>query len=324
VIAAGGGRRAEVVMLFSRSVARLLRRRLPLPVALGLGALVLGLGLGAGGCGNDGTSGTPDAVMTADSIVPAMDTETGVDTTSDAVTDATPGDVVVPPDAAVPFECMGNPDVPCIDESFQDLGLFETVNAAAVTDESLDGADSFITHIDTTAGGMTPTESFVYVRFTDTGLEKLDISDDDAFSDTDWDLGLRRFVIRLNSGVSGPSCVTAGRTAPGTTFDGLTEVPDGLQYRTEEYFTADCGYVSDGSGIGSPGTALASFWTYPGCVQMTGNVYVVQRADGRHVKLQVLSYYEPDVQQICQDTGALPPNMPSGSGNIRIMWSFLD
>ena len=35
--------------------------------------------------------------------------------------------------------------------------------------------------------------------------------------------------------------------------------------------------VPDGSGLGSPGTALQSFWKYTMCLQMSGNVYVLRR-----------------------------------------------
>jgi hypothetical protein len=41
------------------------------------------------------------------------------------------------------------------------------------------------------------------------------------------------------------------------------------------------------------------------------------------VKLEVLSYYTPEVQMACQKTGELPAG-PSGSGTMRIKWSFLD
>jgi hypothetical protein len=164
----------------------------------------------------------------------------------------------------------------------------------------------------------------VYVRFTDDGLEKVEVSDVDAFESGAWDLAARRFVIRVNSGVGGPSCVRVARTAPGTEFDTLTEVPEGLDYRTEAYYSPDdCTIVSDGSGIGAPGTALGSYWTYRGCVEMTGNVYIVQVADGRSVKLEVESYYSPEVQDYCDANGQLPDG-PSGSGSLQIRWAFLD
>jgi hypothetical protein len=107
-----------------------------------------------------------------------------------------------------------------------------------------------------------------------------------------------------------------------TDFEALESAPEDLAYRTEEYFTDDCDLVPDGSGIGAPGTALASFWSYAGCVAMTGNVYVLDLGDGSAVKLEVLAYYSPEAQEICNETNEVP--MPSGAGNVRIRWAFLD
>lgn len=226
-----------------------------------------------------------------------------------------------PPDAGAGPSCM--PTEPtCQDQSISMLDYFDTVSPAAVTEEGTT-AGEFTTLIDATAGGMTPSQAYVYARFTETELEKVEISDEDALFSSDWDIAFRRFIIRLNSGVSGPSCVQAARTAPGTTFDTLTEVPTGVTYRTEEYFTAgSCDLVPDGSGLGSPATALSSFWTYPGCVSMTHNVYVVRLASERHVKLEVVSYYPPANQEMCDTSGTVP--IPSGGGAVRVRWSFLD
>jgi hypothetical protein len=102
-------------------------------------------------------------------------------------------------------------------------------------------------------------------------------------------------------------------------------VPDNVQFYAEQYFTADsCDIVPDTSGLpGAPQTVLSSFWKYPGCVQMTGNVYVVQLADGKHVKLQVLSYYEPELQATCDQSGSVPMSN-NGAANIRVRWAPLD
>ncbi len=199
------------------------------------------------------------------------------------------------------------------------LRLFDTVNAAEITEEGT-GVPDFKTLVDARAGGLMATESFIYASFTTTGLKKKAISDEAAFASLDWDIAIRRYVVRVNSGVSGPSCAEVGRTAPGTTFDALTNVPAGISWRTEEYFTSTCDFVPDTSGIGAPGTALSSFWTYQTCVQMTGNVYVVHLRDGSYVKLQVLSYYAPTQQDECNATGS---NTPTDAGLIRMRWAFI-
>ena len=215
-------------------------------------------------------------------------------------------------------------EVPCQDESVSALVLFDTPSKGQIKDDLHDGA-TFESVVVATGGGLTPNQSFVYARFTDEGLKRVDLSDEQAFRSLDWDVAFRRYVIRLNSGVSGPGDVTAARTRPGTDFDALGELPDALEFRNEEYFTDSCDFVNDTSGLpGGPGTALASFWSYPGCVSMTHNVYVVEvtKPKKRHVKLTVQAYYSLSAQRTCDATGTAPT--PSGAGNLRVRWAFVD
>ena len=212
-------------------------------------------------------------------------------------------------------------EIMCIDQSIASLMLFDQPAGDAILEDAAQG-DHFETLIDATGGGFEPSTSFIYVRFTRDGIEQVAISDEDSFDSNEWHLALRRYVLRVNSGVAGPADVSVARTAPMTEFAALESAPDDLAYRTEAYFTEDCDLIPDGSGLGAPGTALASFWSYAGCVAMTGNVYVLDLGGGDAVKLEVLAYYPPDIQQTCQQTDAVP--MPSGAGNVRIRWAFLD
>lgn len=211
-------------------------------------------------------------------------------------------------------------EVPCVDMSIGELTLFDRPTSAAIVEEE-SSEDGFVHAIDTTAGGLMINQSYVYARFTDGGLKKVEISDEEAFESTGWDIAFRRYVIRLNSGVSGPGEVTAARTRPNTEFASVSEEPEGLEYRTEEYYTESCDVVPHSSGIGVA-TALSSFWTYAECVQMTKNVYVVALADGRKVKFEVLSYYKQPNQDTCDQTGRVP--MPTGAGDLHIRWDFLE
>jgi hypothetical protein len=210
----------------------------------------------------------------------------------------------------------------CQDESIGMLMLQSEPSAALITEEGTT-AGEFTTHIDATAGGFgAPPQSYVYGRFTDAGLEVVRIDDETSLESGDWDIAFRRFVMRLNSGVSGPGCVEAGRTAPGSTFDAVTSVPADVEFFAEEYLSGDsCEFIADATGMG-PQTVLSSYFAYASCLSMTGNVYIVALGDGRHVKLEVISYYTPSVQDACDSTGTAP--MPTGSGNMRIRWAFLD
>lgn len=228
------------------------------------------------------------------------------------------------PDAGPSSLCEEPTPVTCEDQVIQQLNLQDTVSPAAIENMNAEGV--FTTHVDATAGGFNanPPQSYVYARFTADGLEKVDVSDEDALSSMDWDIAFRRYVIRINSGASGPSCVRAVRTPPATSFDTLAEVPSDFPWRKDEMMTETCEFVSDGSGLpSSPLTALASYYTYSSCVEMSGNVFVLELRNGKHVKLVVTAYYNESVQEQCNTSHQMPAGA-TGSGNIRFKWAFLD
>ena len=216
--------------------------------------------------------------------------------------------------------------VTCSDQAILSLDLKSTVNAAAIVNVAEDAG--YRTTIDATAGGFMPTMGFVYAKFTATGLTKVSISDEASLSSADWDIAFRRFVIRLNAGSSGPSCVKAAVTGPGTDYDSLRMTPMGGTYVADNFEgpPPSCTFKDDNSGLTtSPSTALAnqfsSFYAYNNCVGMTGRVFVLSTREGRHVKLVVTNYYPSDVaQQTCN--GGTNPNVAGGT--IRVRWSFLD
>jgi len=266
--------------------------------------VLLSISVMLGGCGDDDGMSPDDA---------GGGTDTGVTPDAGGMVDAGSMRTAI---------CTEPTAVTCVDESILGLDLFVDPNPAMI--ENTPDGSGYATHVDATGGGFMPTLGYVYARFTDEGLVRVDVGDEAAFDSMDWDVAFRRFVIRLNSGVSGPSCVGGARTGPTTDYDMLAAPPDGLEYRTEEYFTKTCEIVPDGSGLGSPGTALQSFWEYPGCVQMSGNVYVLRLANGRRLKLVVTSYYEPAVQAMCDTDGMISMSTPSGAGNLRFRWAFLE
>lgn len=221
--------------------------------------------------------------------------------------------------------CTEPTAVPCEDDVILAMNLQDEPAPGLIENEP-DG-DGFASMIDATAGGAftTTPDSYTFGKFTDEGLVKVELSDEEALASMDWDISFRRYVVRINSGHSGPSCVGAARVPGEPDYEGLVAVPEegSLSYRTDEYFTESCELIADGTGLeGSPATALSSYWTYPGCVQMTGNVYVVRLADGRQVKLTVTHFYNEDAQTECQEAETIPM-MNNGSANIRVRWAFL-
>ncbi|WP_437955921.1 HmuY family protein [Sorangium sp. So ce119] len=218
--------------------------------------------------------------------------------------------------------CAEPTPVPCEDDVFQQMNLQATVAPGEIRNEPDGGG--FRSFVDATAGGAFASEpdAYVYARFTDGGLEKVELSDEDALGSMDWDIAFRRYVVRINSGHSGPSCVTAARL-PGTPdYDALTETPADPRLRRDEYFTESCELIPDGSGLEAPATALSGYWTYPGCVKMSGFVYVLGLADARMLKLTVTHFYNDEAQAQCQETGMVPMT-DNGSANFQIRWAFL-
>lgn len=232
------------------------------------------------------------------------------------------GDAGVDAGSGPEVVCTEPTAVPCEDQLYQQLDLKTKVAEGGVTSAETDGV--WVSEIDATAGGaFSVTDAFTYLAFTDQGLEQLEIDDDTALTSMDWDIAFRRFIIRLNGGDSGPSCV-AGVRLPGTPdFASVTAPPDGASWYLDDYFTASCGFVDDGSGLPSaPATVLGGYYAYTGCLTMTGNVYVVRLADGRYVKLTVEGYYSPmSAQTYCDENDAMATGATSAVFTVR--WAFL-
>lgn len=216
-------------------------------------------------------------------------------------------------------KCEASP-VRCTEQSIDRLNLLTTVSTGEIREEGT-VAGEFLTYVDARAGGSNPTQAYTYANFTPQGLTRVAVDDQAALASTDWDIAFRRFVIRVNSGTSGPSCVSVARMPQGTSFDSVTKVDKAWEFRTENYFTETCEFAVDDRGAGGPTAVMGSYWSYQSCLSMTGDVFVARLADSRHVKVQVTSYYEPSAQETCNQTGSVP--QPSGSAQFRIKWAFL-
>jgi hypothetical protein len=273
------------------------------------------LGLAAYGCSSDdGTETTPTGQGGAGASTATGGNGTGLTGTGGNATGGN-GAYICGPEA-----------VDCESEITAEMDLKSEPAPGLVANEA-DG-DGWVSIIDAFAGGaFPPLHSYVYGRFTDSGLEKVLVSDTGSLSSMDWDIAFRRFVIRINSAYSGPSCVARAQLAGPPEYESVTELPTGLTFQEDEYFTSNCTLIEDGAGLGSPATALGGFWTYTDnhCLQMTENVYVLQLATGRHVKLEVTHYYAPQAQEECQTNGVITtPEEDRGPANIRIRWAFVE
>jgi hypothetical protein len=209
--------------------------------------------------------------------------------------------------------------VRCLEPSIDQLNLKSVPSTWEIKEEGTTPGE-FHTYVDARAGGSQVTQSYTYARFTPQGLSGVELDDQAALASADWDIAFRRFVIRVNSGVSGPSCTTVARLPAGTSFDSVKAVDASWEFLPEDYFSESCEVISE-SELGDPRTRLSSFWRYEACVAMTGSVFVARLADGKHVKLQVTSYYAPEQQAVCDTTDKVPA--PPDAARIRLKWAYL-
>ena len=215
--------------------------------------------------------------------------------------------------------CTEPAELACFDSVILDLSLQDdAVSEGSV--ETTEEGDDFVTLVDASAGGFNNATSnpWVYLKFEDSGATKVSIDDETALESMDWDMSLRRFMIRLNGGDSGPSCVSA-TTLLEQSYEDLSSAPAGLTYFADAFYTSDCTLINDSSGLpGSPQLSLGSWWEYPGCVKTTNYPHLIQLADGRIIKLRVEQYYGSG-QDDCNSNGS--PG--SDSGQIVLRWRYL-
>jgi hypothetical protein len=232
------------------------------------------------------------------------------------------GDASPPLPAAGQARCLAPREVSCVDQTIATLRLLSAPNPAAVsTAPPQEGI--YESQIDATGGGLPPSQSYVYVRFGEAGLEKVAIGDEQAFESMGWDIAFRRYLIRVNGGVSGPACVDVARAGTGP-LTSLQQVPSGLQFQTDLFLEPTTCAASENTDLmGGPLTALADYWSYEACVAMTGENFVIRLANGRYVAMQVVAFYEGAVQDFCNREGRLPGG-PSGAGQMVIRWKYLE
>lgn len=216
--------------------------------------------------------------------------------------------------------CTEPAAVQCFDDMLIDLSLQDFASDGQVTN-TVDG-DGYISTVDATAGGFGNSSSnpFVYMKFTDEGLVRVDVSDEDALESMEWHLAARRFILRVNSGVSGPSCVEAAAFADKSYADLVVDDAETANFFADDYYTDSCDVINDSSGLpGSPQVALAPWWSYPGCVATTDVPFLIRLDSGRLLKFNVDAYYA-EGQDTCNTD-----NVPGTDGaTYTFHWSFLN
>jgi hypothetical protein len=145
--------------------------------------------------------------------------------------------------------------------------------------------------VNASAGGFNQAAAnpYVYLKLSDT--TKLDITDPAAFESSEWDIALKRDVIRSNSGDSGPGQGGAFRVS-GKTFDQVTS-SDAGSFDKDDFLDDACNAVVDATG--KPLTAFSDWYDYNEAtmyVTPKALVWIVQASNGSSFyKLEVLDYY---------------------------------
>lgn len=209
--------------------------------------------------------------------------------------------------------------VSCVDALISDLSLHDDKVSEGEVTTTTEGID-FVTVVDASAGGYSnaTNNAWVYIKFGETGAQKVEIDDEAALESMDWDMALRRFIVRLNGGSSGPSCVGSAALLEGE-YASLERVPDGIPFALDDFYTDDCTIINDSSGLpGSPQVAMGSWWSYSSCVATTGVPHLVQLADGHVLKMVVETYYGTG-QEDCNSGGSGYDD----SGIITLRWQML-
>lgn len=190
-----------------------------------------------------------------------------------------------------------NPPMSCPAERDEVLGPVDAVSKGEVTvlsDES--GVKTL--YIDATAGGPMEQENnpWIYVSFEQAA--RVDVSDPGADASTDWDLALKRPVLRTNSGDGGPG---EGGLAflKDKAFDAVTDAEaKAAMLGIEQWFDAMCVAKKDPGGYLA--TTFDGWYDYGGqtthAVSPHPGVFVLRAGKGSALyKLEILSYYtNPD------------------------------
>jgi hypothetical protein len=252
---------------------------------------------------------------------PAKNTDSGgtigdadTDTDSDADSDSDS-------DSDLDPICTEPSEMECVDEMILDLSMHDFVNEDDVSNEQ-DG-DDWLSLVDASAGGMNSSSDnpWQYVRFTDDGMEKVEIDDETALEDMSWHLSARRYIVRLDSGTSGPGCVGATKVK-GKEYEDITaDDIAGATFDLEHYYNDSCEIIEDDSGLpGSLDVLIGGWWSYESCLETTGQPFLVQLDDGRILKLRVESYYKGEGQTECNETGSTRKD----GGYLTFRWQFLN
>lgn len=174
----------------------------------------------------------------------------------------------------------------------QALGPVAMTSTGNVTILNDDGGDREV-YVDASAGGFQGAAMNPWVYLDLATATRVDIDDPASFTDSSWDIAIKRVAWRANSIDSGPGMAGVA-WLDGATFENVT-LQDAMAATIvqEDWFDDMCAYETDQTG--ALVTSFGTWYDYNGQTMQVApkaGVYVVQGADGSaYYKLQILDYY---------------------------------
>ena len=184
-----------------------------------------------------------------------------------------------------------NPPSACSGALRQSLSLVDQVSTSPVSIISDTGTDRTL-YIDASAGGINGQDNNPWVYLSLATGQAVAVTDIDALSSTAWDLAFKRFIVRTNSGDSGPGHGGAIRIA--LAWDKVDASTLGKQMLpTETWFDADCNLNVD---VNMELITTFSGWSqYDEALHVLNAtpdvVYITAGGDGSLYKVAILDYY---------------------------------
>jgi len=173
----------------------------------------------------------------------------------------------------------------------QSLSLVDAVSTATVTLLSESGSELLV-YVDASVGGINGQDDFPWVYLSLATGSGVAVGDIDALDSLDWDLALKRNIIRTNGGDSGPGQGGALRVAlawedvDASTL-GTRPVP------VEDWFDDECNLTlsADANELITTYSGWSQYDLQTHVLTPVDAVYLTQGADGSLYKVAILDYY---------------------------------
>jgi HmuY protein len=222
---------------------------------------------GAGGSGSGGAGGEGTSASTSTATGTSTSTSTGT--------------------GGAPPMCTAARD--------QALGPIDTVSTGDVTVLSTAGATRKI-YVDASAGGTMNAAQNPWIYLSLKTGTKVAVSDPGSFTSKDWDLALKRPLLRTNDGDGGPGKGGAV-LLDGKLFDAVTAADAAnAALVTEAWFDEACNLKADPTGAIT--TTFNGWYDYDQATNKLSphpGTFIVRGGDGALYKVAILNYYaNPD------------------------------